>query len=79
MKWTNSLLTKVFEPEERKQIERALAQDKVLIPMLRKLVEHKIQSLEYVDIESANWAIKRAVYDGQQRELRWLKSILEDD
>ena len=79
MKWTNSLLTKVFEPEERAQIERALAQDKVIVPMFLKLVNTKISSLEYVDIESVNWAIKRAIYDGQQKELRWLKSILEDD
>ena len=79
MKWTNSLLTKGFEPEERAQIERALAQDKVIVPMFLKLVNTKISSLEYVDIESVNWAIKRAIYDGQQKELRWLKSILEDD
>jgi len=79
VKWTNSLLTKVFEPEERAQIERALAQDKVIVPMFLKLVNTKISSLEYVDIESVNWAIKRAIYDGQQKELRWLKSILEDD
>lgn len=74
----NPQLAKLFEEKELEDLKIAIAHDKVILPALLKILEYKGRQREVVPIDDPNWTIKRAMYDGQSKEIKWMINFLKE-
>lgn len=72
------IFQKLFEESELESLKAAVSADRYIISSITKLLNQRKGDREQVNSDDPNWIIKRAMYDGQIKELNWLISILTD-
>jgi len=74
-------LQKELEEQALKDFERALAHDKVIVPVLKQILTSRTNHCDRRDdlINDPLYQTKRAYLDGRLKELGWLGELLTLD
>ncbi len=70
---------RVLSEDERDHLKKSLEKNEFLTKTLYKLFNARKESIEWVAGDDPNWVIKRAMNDGQAKELTWWINFLKED
>lgn len=82
MNLKNSTITELrLSEQEKDDLKEALAHDKIIVPVLVKLLEKRLNRAEakYVDYDKPNWPYRRAYKDGKVDELQLILKLYKDE
>jgi len=77
MNLKNTFIKRIFEEKELKALQDAILIDTVIIESLLKIFNKRKESREQINVDDPNWIIKRAIADGQIKEISWWLGILK--
>lgn len=75
-------LKKILEPTEIDKLKKAIARDKIILPVLIKIVDYHLSMLDMPinekDFDKPSWPYYQACKEGKKAELLKLKNLLKE-